>query len=163
VGAIANNIDSSISFFLHKVVHQYFTWGMALRRTNVIFSLSEKLWTKKYSSIKFNHLSTTSASIWPSNIEISKFIFTLKRLAPSIEMDVSLVGSHRRICAKSSIISFLCSSRDSSRNILKGYFVPSSLFFPSMEGFLGMREQFSSRETNSRLKSLYLYRVGEMY
>jgi hypothetical protein len=62
--------------------------------------------------------------------------------APPFEEDVSHVGSHRRICAKLSIISFLCCVRDSLSNILTGYPVPSSLFSLSMRGYLGMQEFF---------------------
>jgi hypothetical protein len=59
---------------------------MALRNTNVIFFLSEKLWTKKDPSIIFDLFSTTSASILPSNIGISKFICTLKGAVPPLEV-----------------------------------------------------------------------------
>jgi hypothetical protein len=123
----------------------------------------EKVVDKKYPSKRFSHLSTTSASILPSNIGISKLICTLKGSMPPLEVDASLFGSHRRICEKLSIISFLYRSRASSSNILKGYHVPSYLFFPAMDGFLGMLEHFSSRETISRPDSLYLDRVGDMH
>jgi len=63
VGATGNNVDPFVSFFSQKVSHQYLTWGMALRSANIIFSLSEKLWTEKYPSRRFNHLFTASASI----------------------------------------------------------------------------------------------------
>jgi hypothetical protein len=85
------------------------------------------------------------ATIFPSNIGISKLIYNLKGEAPPLEVDVSLVGSRRRICAKLSIISFLCRSRDSSSNILKGSRVLSYLFLPAMDNFLGMQEQLTSR------------------
>ena len=62
---------------------------MTLRSENVIFSLSEKLWTKKYPSRRFNHLSMASAFIWTSNIGISKLICTLKGTAPSLKVDPS--------------------------------------------------------------------------
>ena len=75
---------------------------MALRIMNVIFSLSKKLWIEKYPYKRFNHLSTTSTSIWPSNIGISKLICTLKGAVPLLEVDASLVGSRQRICANPS-------------------------------------------------------------
>jgi hypothetical protein len=101
----------------------------------------EKLWTEKYPSSRFNHLSTTSASISPSNNGISKFTCTLKGVAWPLDEDASPVGIHRRICAKLSIISFLCHVRASSRNILKGSPAPSYLFSSPM-GFcrLGMTD-----------------------
>jgi hypothetical protein len=163
VGATTNNVDPSISFFSQKVSHQSLTWGTALRSTNIIFSLSEKLWTKKYPSRRFNHLSTTSTSILPSNIGISKLICTLKGVDLLLEVDASLVGSHRRICAKLSIISFLCRSRDSSRNILKGFHVPSYLFLCHGRFLRYAMRRFSSRETSSRPNSLYPDRVGDMH
>jgi hypothetical protein len=71
---------------------------MTLRSEKVIFSLSKKLWTEKYPSRRFNHLSTTSASISPSNNGISKFTCTLKGVAWPLDEDASPVGSRRRIC-----------------------------------------------------------------
>jgi hypothetical protein len=68
VGAIADNFESFNSFFSQKFSHQSLTWGMALRITNVIFSLSEKLWIEKYPSKRFNHLSMTSEYILNLNI-----------------------------------------------------------------------------------------------
>jgi hypothetical protein len=97
VAATVNNEGSSVSFFSQKVSHQSLTWGMALRSEKVIFSLFKKLWTEKYPSSRFNHLSTTYASIRTSNIGISNLIFTLKGVAPPLEEDVSPVGTHRRI------------------------------------------------------------------
>jgi len=91
VDSIANNVDPSIYFCSHKVSHQYLTWGTTLRSENVIFSLSKKLWTKKYPSRRFNHLSMASAFIWTSNIGISKLICTLKGTVPSLEVDASAV------------------------------------------------------------------------
>jgi hypothetical protein len=78
VSANVNNEGSSISFFSHKLSHQSLTWGMTLSSINVIISLLEKLWIEKYPSSRFEHLSTTFASILPSNIGISKLICTLK-------------------------------------------------------------------------------------
>jgi hypothetical protein len=98
----------------------------------VIFSLSEKLWTEKYPLSRFNHLSTKSTSISPSNNGISKFTCTLKGVAWPLDEDASSVGSHRRICAKLSIISFLCHARASLRKILIGSPSPSSLFLSPM-------------------------------
>jgi hypothetical protein len=136
---------------------------MALRSAKVIFSLFEKLWTEKYPSSRFNHLSTTFASIQPSNIVISKFICTLKGVAPPLEEDASPVGSLQRICVKLSIILFLCCVRDSSINSLKGSPVPSSFFSPTMRCLLSVRDLFSSRETISRPNSLYSNLVGDMH
>jgi hypothetical protein len=118
---------------------------------------------KKYHSSIFNHLSTTSAAIRPSNIGILNLICTLKGAMPPLEEDVLSVGSHRRIYAKLSIISFFFCARDSSNNNLKGHAIPSYLFSPSMEGILGMREIVSSIETSSRPNSLYLDLVGDMH
>jgi hypothetical protein len=87
-----------------------------------------KLWTEKYPLSIFNHLSTTSASISPSNNGISKFTCTLKGVAWSLDEDASPVGSCRRICIKLSIISFLFRRRDSSSNILIESPAPSYLF-----------------------------------
>jgi hypothetical protein len=69
VGVSTNNVNPSISFFSQKVSQQSLTWGMTSRSTNVIFYLSKKLWKKKKPFIRFNHLSTTSESILPSNVE----------------------------------------------------------------------------------------------
>jgi len=160
---IVNNEGFSISFFSQKVSHQYLTWGTSLRSAKVIFSLFEKLWTEKYPSSRFNYFSTTSPSIWPSNIGISKFICTLKRAVPLLEEDASPVGSCRRICEKLSIILFLYCMRSSSINRLKGSPILSSFFSPSMRDRLGVREIFSSRETSSRPKSLYSDLVGDMH
>jgi hypothetical protein len=101
---------------------------MTLRSEKVIFSLSEKFWTKKYPSSKFNHLSTTSASISPSNNGISKFTCTSKGVAWLLDEDYFLVGSRQSICMKFSIISFLFHVRDSSINILMGSLAPLYLF-----------------------------------
>jgi hypothetical protein len=114
------------------VSHQSLTWGTTLRSEKVIFSLSKKLWNKKYPSSRFNHLSTTSASISPSNNGISKFTYTLKGVAWPLDEDASLMGNHRRIYAKLSIILFLCRVRDSSSNILIGSRTPSSFFSSPM-------------------------------
>jgi hypothetical protein len=58
----------------------------------VIFSLSKKLWTEKYPSNRFNHLSIASESISPSNNGISKFTYTLKGVAWPLDEDASPVG-----------------------------------------------------------------------
>jgi hypothetical protein len=130
--ATENIVHSFVALFSEYVSHESLTWGMALRSAKVIFSLSEKLWTKKYPSIRFNHLSTTSASISPSNNGISKFTFTLKGVAHLLDEDASHVGNRQRIYAKLSIISFLCHARDSSSNILKGSRAPSYFFSSPM-------------------------------
>ena len=160
---IVNNEGSSISLCSHKFSHQSLTWGTTLRSAKLIFSLFEKLWTEKYPSSRFNHLSIAFASIWPSNIGILKFIYTLKGATPPFEEDASPVGSRRRICAKLSIISFLYCVWVSSRNILKGSPVPSSFFSPAMRGRLGVWDLFSSRERSSRPNYLYFDLVGDMH
>jgi hypothetical protein len=63
---------------------------------------------------------------------------TYPTVAPPFEDNVLSVGSRRRICAKISIISFLCCMRASSINNFKGSLVPSSFFSSSMRGHLGM-------------------------
>ena len=158
-----NNEGPSVSFYSQKFSHQYLTWGTTLRSAKLIFSLFEKLWTEKYPSSKFNHLYISYSSIWPSNIGISKFIYTLKGAAPPFEEDASPFGSRRRICMKLSIISFLCCMRAFSINSLKGSSVPSYLFFPTMGGHLGMREIISSRETSSRPNSFYSDLIRDMH
>jgi hypothetical protein len=90
-----------------------------LRSEKVNFSLSKKLWIEKYPLSRFNHFSTASASINPSNNGISKFNYTLKGVEWPLDEDASPVGILPRICAKLSIISFICHARDSSSNILK--------------------------------------------
>ena len=98
----------------------------------MIFSLSEKYCNEKYPLRRFNHLSTTSASISPSNNGISKFTCILKGVTWPLDEYASLVGSHRRICGNFCIILFLCRARDSLRNILIGSPSPSSLFSSPM-------------------------------
>jgi hypothetical protein len=124
---------------------------------------SEKLWTKKYPSSRFNHLSTTSASISPSNNGISKFTCTLKGVAWPLDEDASPVGSHRRICAKFSIISFLCRVRDSSSNILIGSPAPS-YFFSSPWVFVGLgMTDLANDLIGSSPNFLYPDLVGDMH
>jgi hypothetical protein len=136
---------------------------MALRSAKVIFSLLKKLWTEKYPSSIFNHLSTTSASISPSNNGISKFACTLKGVACLLDEDASPVGSHRRICIKLSIILFLCHARASSSNILKGLFSPSS-FFSSPMGFYRARRNRSCNDSiGSSPNFLYPDLVRDMH
>jgi hypothetical protein len=67
VGTTTNIVDSSMALFSDSVSHKSLIWGMTLRSEKVIFSLSKKLWTEKYPLSRFNHLSTTYASINPSN------------------------------------------------------------------------------------------------
>ena len=43
VGMVENMLGSSVEVFSQWVSHQMFTWGRALRREKVIFSLSKKL------------------------------------------------------------------------------------------------------------------------
>jgi hypothetical protein len=129
----------------------------------VIFSLSEKLWTEKYPSSRFNHLSTTSASINPSNNGISKFSYTLKGVAWLLDEDASLVGSRRSICGKFSIISFLCRARASSSNILIGYPAPSSFFASPMGCCQARRDRSGNGLISSSPNFLYLDLVGDMH
>jgi hypothetical protein len=79
---------------LLRVSYQSLTCGMTLRSKKVIFSLLKKLWIEKYPSSRFNHLSTTSASISPSNNGVSKFTWILKGVAWSIDEDASLMGNY---------------------------------------------------------------------
>jgi hypothetical protein len=67
---------------------------MALGSGKIIFSLSEKLLTENYPLRRFIHLSTTYASINPSNNGISKFTFTLKGVTWLLDEDESPVESH---------------------------------------------------------------------
>jgi hypothetical protein len=134
-----------------------------LRSEKVIFSLSEKLWTEKYSSSRFNHLSTTSTSISPSNNGISKFSCTLNGFAWTFYEDVSHVASHRRICAKLSIILFLCLTRDSSSKNLKGSPAPSSFFSSPMSFFQARCDQSCKGSIGSSPNFLYLDLVEDMH
>jgi hypothetical protein len=84
-------------------------------------------------------------------------------VAPSLEEDASSVGRCQRICAKLSIISFLCCMKASSINNLKGSLVLSSFFSSTMRGHLGVRELLSSRETSSRPNSLYSDLIGDIH
>jgi hypothetical protein len=140
--------------------------GDILKEHKGNFSLSKKLWTKKYPSRRFNHLSTTSTSIWPSNKGISKLTCTLKGEAPPkwlIDEDVFLVGIHQRICAKLSIISFLCHTRASLRNSVKGSPAPSSLFSSSMGGFHDRWGRSYKGSTTSSPNFLYPNLIGYIH
>jgi hypothetical protein len=103
----------------------------------VIFSLSEKLWTEKYPSSRFNHLSTTSASISPSNNGISKFTCTLKGVAWPLDEDASPVGNLSKDLCEVVHHFVPLFMRDSSRNILIGSPTPS-YFFSSPMGCFGL-------------------------
>jgi hypothetical protein len=129
----------------------------------VIFSLSEKLWTEKYPSSRFNHLSTTSASISPSNNGISKFTCTLKGVAWPLDEDASPVGSCRRIYAKLSIILFLYHARASLSNILIGSPAPSYLFSSPMGCFQARRDRSCNGSIGSSPNFLYPDLVGDMH
>ena len=128
-----------------------------------MFSLSKNLWTEKYHSSRFNHLSTTSAFINPSNNGISKFTCTLKGFAWPLDEDVFHVGSRQRICTKLSIISFLCHARDSSRNILKASPTPSYLFSSPMDFFWARRGRSCKGSIGSSPNFLYPDLVGDMH
>jgi hypothetical protein len=129
----------------------------------VLFSLSEKLWTEKYPSSRFNHLSTTSTSIIPSNNGISKFTCTLKGVAWPLDENASPMGNRQRICAKLSIILFHCCVRDSSSNILIGSHASSSFFLSPM-GFCWARRNLSCNGLiGSSPNFLYPNLVGDMH
>ena len=129
----------------------------------VIFSLSKKLWTEKYPSRRFNHLSTTSASISPSNNGISKLTYTLKGIACSLDEDASPVSNHQRICMKLSIISFLCHARTSLSNILIGYPAPSCLFLSPMGCCRVQHGRSSNESIGSSPNFFYPNLVGDMH
>jgi hypothetical protein len=61
------------------------------------------------------------------------------------------------------IISSLCHVRARSSNILIKSFALSFLFSSTIEGLLGVREQFSLRETILRPNLLYSDVVGDMH
>jgi hypothetical protein len=128
-----------------------------------MFSLSEKLWIEKYPLSRFNHLSTTFASINPSNNGISKFMCNLKLVAWPLDEYSSPVGSHRRICANLFVISFLFSARDSSRIILKGYTTPSYLFVSPMGCCQARCSRYYKGSTSSSPNFLYLDLVRDMH
>ena len=72
-----------------------------------------------------------SASIWPSNVGISKLTCTLKGVAPPewwLGEDVSLVGSRLRIWENLSIVSLYFHMRYSLRNSLMRSPTPLSFF-----------------------------------
>ena len=82
-------------------------WEVNLRSEKVIFSLLKKLWSQKYPSNRFNHLSMTSASIFPSNMGMLNLTCTLKGVVPPewlLDEDVPSLGSCWMIYAKLSII-----------------------------------------------------------
>jgi hypothetical protein len=150
--------------FLRVSIPPVFNMGNALKECKSdIFSLSKKLWTEKYPSSRFNHLSTTSAYISPSNNLISKFTCTSKGVAWPLDEYSSPMGSHRRICAKLSIILFLFHARDSLSNILIGYPAPSS-FFSSPMGFFWVRhDRYCNGLIGSIPNFLYLDLVEDMH
>jgi hypothetical protein len=65
--------------------------------------------------------------------------------------------------AKFSIISFVCHVRACSSNRLIESSTLSFLFYSFMEGFLGMLDVLSSRETISIPNLLYSDLVGDMH
>jgi hypothetical protein len=107
------------------------------------------------------------ASICPLNMGISKLTSTLKGEVPQKcsldEYTLIFIGMQFRIWEKLSIISSLYRVRACSSNILIKLPSLSFLFSFSMEGFLGVREIFSSRETSSRPNLLYLDLVRDMH
>ena len=129
----------------------------------MIFSVSKKLWTEKYPLSRFNHLSTKSTSISPSNNGISKFTYTLKEVPWPPNEDASPVGTHRRICAKLSIISFIFHARDSLSNILIGSPAPSSLFSSPMGFCRARRDRYCNGSIGLIPNFFYPYLLGDMH
>jgi len=133
----------------------------------MIFYVLEKLWIEKYPSSKFNHISTTSPSICPSNKGISKLTCTLKGVAPPkwlLDDDPSVyVDIHRRIWMKLSKILFLCRARASLSNLLMRSPAPSFVFSSAMGGGLIRRGRSSSSWTSSRPNCLYPNLFGDMH
>jgi hypothetical protein len=64
---------------------------------------------------------------------------------------------------KFSIISSLCRVRAFSSNKFIGSYALSFFFSSAMEGFLGMQERLSSRDTSSRPNFLHSDLVGDMH
>jgi hypothetical protein len=129
----------------------------------MIFSLSKNLWTEKYPLRKFNHLSTTSASISPSNNGISIFTCILKGVAWSLDEDASPLSSRQRICTKLSIILFLCRARASSSNILIGSPAPSYLFLSIIGCCRDRRDQSCNGSIGSSPNFLHPDLVEDMH
>jgi hypothetical protein len=136
---------------------------IALRSAKVLFSLSEKLCTEKYPSSRFNHLSTTSASIWPSNKGISKFNYTFKGATRHFDEDALPVCSRPRICVKLSIISFICRAKASLSNNLKESPTLSTLISSTMRGHRDRQGQSYKGSTTSSPNSLFPEFVGDMH
>ena len=132
-----------------------------------MFSLLEKNWIEKYPSSKFNHFSKAFTSIWPSNMGMSKLTCTLKCEVPPkwlLDEDAfDAIDIHWRMWEKFCIILFLCGVRSCSSNILIGSSAQSFFFSSTIEGFLGVRERLSSRETSLIPNFLYSYLVGDMH
>jgi hypothetical protein len=80
----------------------------------------------------------------------------------SLDEYASAFGSHRRICAKLSIISFLYRARDSLRNNLKGSTL-SSLFSSTMGGHYDRQGRSCKGSTTSSPNSLYPELVGYIH
>jgi hypothetical protein len=122
---------------------------------------------KETPSSIFNHFSKESASIWPSNIGISKLTYTLKgevlQKWPLDEDAYVVVNKHRRIWEKWFIILFFCFPRTSMRNTLIWYFSPSSLSSSTMGGHSRWQENLYLRETSSRPNSLCPDLVEDMH
>jgi hypothetical protein len=141
----------------------FLNMGDDLEECKINIFLSEKLWIEKIPFEQINHLSIASTSISPSNNGISKFTCTLKGVAWPLDEDASPVGIHRRICAKLSMISFLCCMRDSSRKILIRSPSPSSLFSSPMGCFRSRRNRSCNGSIGSSPNFLYLDLVGDMH
>jgi len=90
----------------------------------------------------------------------------LKRTIPLkklLDEDASPTNTHRGIRKKLSIISFLFHSRDSSRNSLKGYIYPPSLFYSTIKGHQGWKGQPCKGLASSSPNSLYFDLLGDMH
>jgi hypothetical protein len=122
----------------------------------------EKIVDRKYPSSRFNHLSTPFASISTSNNGISKFTCTLKGVSWPLDEHASPVGNRRKICAKLSIISFLCHTSSSSSNILKGSHTPSSFFSSPMGCFRVWCGRACNGSIGSSPSFLYQDLVGDI-
>ena len=105
--------------------------------------------------------------LYPSNKGILKLTCTLKGEVPQkwpLNEDAPVaINRNLRMWKKFSIISSLCRVRACSSNRLIGSSSSSILFSSAIEGFLGVRERLSSRETSSRPNLLYSDLVGDMH
>jgi hypothetical protein len=139
VSVTVNNKVSSVSCCSQEGFPPIFDMGNDFEeRKSNLFSI-QKLWTEKYPSSRFNHLSTDICVYLTFKYRNIKFYLYLEGGRTSVRRRcVALVGSRRRICVKLSIISFLCCMRIPQSNSLKGSPVPSYLFSPAMRDLFCM-------------------------